>query len=183
MLIGKLGTLLSSTKGAAAAVVVIAAAAGTLVAAANEDVQNAVSTTVETITRSADSNKPAVVAARNDADKKLRSAFQDDHQKIVKLHSTQVQSTDRAALNDAVDKADAALRDRLTKALDDVAALTLGRNGHESPKPTGSPDIKKEFTAETQTKIDDIVRTAIEDMDKIAKDVADAVAKLTLRTK
>jgi hypothetical protein len=181
MFIGKLRSLLSSIKGAAAAVIVIAAATGTVVAAANEDVQNAVSNTVDTITRGADSNKPAVVAARNDADKKLRSAFQDDHQKVVKLHSAQVQ--DRAALNDAVNKADKALRDRLTKALDDVAALTLGRNGHESPKPTGSPDIKKDFTAETQTKIDDVVKTAILEMDEIAKGVVDAVAKLTPRTK
>jgi hypothetical protein len=184
LLLTNLATLLSTTKGAAAATVV-AAAALTGVAATNQDVQNAVNTTVQTITRSADSSQPAVVAARNKADKDLRSAFQADQQKLAKLHSTHVDNTDRATLNDTVNKADAALRDRLTMALNDVAALTLGRNGLEGASgatgatgATGSPDIKKEFTADTQTKIDEVVTTAVTDMDKIAKDAEDAVALL-----
>jgi hypothetical protein len=188
LLLTNLATLLSTTKGAAAATVV-AAAALTGVAATNQDVQNAVNTTVQTITRSADSSQPAVVAARNKADKDLRSAFQADQQKLAKLHSTHVDNTDRATLNDTVNKADAALRDRLTKALNDVAALTLGRNGLEGASgatgatgATGSPDIKKEFTAETQTKIDEVVTTAITEMDKIAKDAEDAVALLPTST-
>jgi hypothetical protein len=184
LLITNLAALLSTTKGAAAATVV-AAAALTGVAATNQDVQNAVNTTVQTITRSADSSQPAVVAARNKADKDLREAFRVDQQKLAKLHSTHVDNTDRALLNNTVNTADAALRDRLTKALNDVAALTLGRNGLEGASgatgatgATGSPDIKKEFTAETQTKIDDVVTTAVTDMDKIAKDAEDAVALL-----
>jgi hypothetical protein len=182
MLAGKLLSLLGTAKGAAAAAVVVAAAAGSAVAATNEDVQTAVSTTVQNTTRSADSSRPAVVASRNDADKQLRDAFHDDQQTLAKVHSTHVESTDRAALNETVGKADAALRDRLAKALDEVAALTLGRNGHESPKPTGSPDIKKDFTAETQAKIDEAVKTAIQDMDKIVKDAEDAVALLATTT-
>jgi len=181
MLLTNLAAFLSTTKGAAAATVV-AAAALTGVAATNQDVQNAVNTTVQTITRSADSSQPAVVAARNKADKDLRDAFRADQQKIAKLHSTHVDNTDRATLNTTVNTADAALRDRLTKALNDVAALTLGRNGLEGASgatgSTGSPDIKKEFTADTQTKIDEVVTTAVTDMDKIAKDAEDAVALL-----
>src|SRR5713226_2752591 len=149
MLLGKALAILSTLKGAAAATVVVAAAVGTGVAATNQDVQNAVNTAVETVTGKA-SAQPAVVAARNDADKKLRDAFQDDQQKLAKLHSTHVDSTDRAKLGDAINTADAKLRARLTQALDDVAALTLGRNGLESPKPTGSPDIKIPLPADAQ---------------------------------
>jgi hypothetical protein len=185
MLLSKLTTLLSTTKGAAAATAVAAAALTSGVAATNQDVQNAVNTAVDTITRSSDSSQPAVVAARNKADKDLRDAFQTDQQKLAKLHSTHVDNTDRAKLTDTVNKADAALRARLTLALNDVAALTLGREGLEGASgatgatgATGAPDIKIPFTTETQGKIDDIVKTAITDMDTIAKDAADAVALL-----
>ena len=94
-------------------------------------------------------------------------------------------------LNDTVNKADAALRDRLTKALNDVAALTLGREGLEGASgatgstgatgatgSTGAPDIKTPFTTETQGKINDIVQTAIIDMDNIEKGAEAAVALL-----
>lgn len=181
MLFGKALAILSNLKGAAAATMVAAAAVGTGVAATNEDVQNVVNTAVETVTGKA-SAQPAVVAARNDADKKLRDAFQDDQQKLAKMHSTHVDSTDRAKLGDAINTADAALRARLTQALDDVAALTLGRNGLESPKPTGSPDIKIPFTADKQSKVDDIVKTAIADMDKLVSDAETAVAALPTLT-
>ena len=181
MLVGKALAILSTLKGAAAATVVVAAAVGTGVVATNEDVRTAVTNAVESVAGTT-SAQPAVVGARNDADKKLRDAFQDDQQKLAKLHSTHVDSADRAKLDDTINTADAALRARLTKALNDVAALTLGREGLESPKPTGSPDIKTAFTADTQAKIDDIVKTAIGDMDKIAKDAADAVALLQTAT-
>jgi hypothetical protein len=181
MLLSKLLAILSTAKGAAAATVVVAAAVGTAVAATNADVQNAVSATVQNVTQSSEakaSNQPAVVASRNDADKKLRDVFQIDQQRLARLHSTHVDSTDRAKLDDTLNTAGALLRARLTKALDDVAALTLGREGLESPKPTGSPDIKPPFTAATQAKIDDIVKTAIADMDKIERNAEDAVALL-----
>ena len=77
-----------------------------------------------------------------------------------------------------VSSADAKLRARLTKALDDVAALTLGREGRESPKPTGSPDVKASFTTDAQKKVDDTVTTAITDMDKIVSDTATAIGTL-----
>ena len=181
MIVGKALSVLSTLKGAAAATVVVAAAVSTGVAATNEDVRTAVTNAVETVTGQA-SAKPAVVTARNEADKKLRDAFQDDQQKLTKLHSTHVDSTDRAKLDDTINSADAKLRARLTQALDDVAALTLGREGLESPKPTGSPDIKIPFAADAQSKIDDIVTTAIKDMDKLATDAETAVAALPTMT-
>jgi len=180
-MLSKLLALLSTAKGAAAATVVAAAVVGTGVAATNQDVRDAVSTTVQSVTESNDakaSNQPAIVAARNDADKKLRDAFRDDQQKLEKLRSTHVDSTDRAKLDDTVNTADAALRARLTKALNDVAALTIGREGLESPRPTGSPDVKASFTTDAQKKVDDIVSAAIKDMDKIVKDAETAVAAL-----
>jgi hypothetical protein len=174
MLLGKALAILSTLKGAAAATVVVAAAVGTGVAATNEDVQNAITTTIQNVTNSADSNRPAVVTARNKADADLRGAFQLDQQKLAKLHDTHV--TDRAMLNDTVNKAEAALRAELTKALDKVATFTLGREGRESPRPTGSPDIKVAFTA--QSDLDTWVTDEIAAMAKIEKDAEDAVALL-----
>jgi hypothetical protein len=177
--LSKLLALLSTAKGAAAATVVAAAAVGTGVAATHQDVRDAVSTTVQNVTQSTDaksSNQPAVVVARIDADKTLREAFQDDQKKLEKLHSTRVDRADRARLDDIVNKADAALRAELTKALDKVATLTLGREGRESPRPTGSPDIKIAFTA--QSELDKWVTDEIAAMDKIAKDAETAVAAL-----
>ncbi len=185
----KLLSLLGTAKGAAAAAAIAAAAVGTGVVATNQDVQSAITTTVQNVTQAnaSPSGQPAVVAARNDADKKLRVAFQDDQQKLEKLRSTKVESSDRAKLDDLLKAADAKLRARLTKALDDVAALTLGREGLEasgSPKPTGnakpstSPDVKATFTSDAQAKVDAIVKTAIADMDKIAADAEAAAAAL-----
>ena len=179
-MISKLLTLLGTAKGAVAAGAIVAAAATTGVAATNTDVQNAITTTVQNITQAnaSPSAQPAVVASRNLADQKLRSAFQDDQQKLEKLHSTKVTSADRARLDDMVSTADANLRARLTKALDDVAALTLGREGRESPKPTGSPDVKASFTTDAQKKVDDTVTIAITDMDKIVSDTVTAIGTL-----
>jgi len=170
MLLGKLLAILSTAKGAAAASVIVAAAVGTGVAATNVDVQTAISATVRNLAEGADakaSNRPAVVTARNDADKKLRDAFQEDQQKLAKLHSTQVDGTVRVKLTDTVNTADTALRARLTLALNDIATATLGREGLESPKPTGSPDIKVVFTTEMQAKLDVMVAAAITDMNGI----------------
>jgi len=183
----KLLTLLSTANGAAAAGVLAAASVGTGVAATNPDVQNAVGTAVENVTAAVSSvvnPQPAVVVARNDADKKLRGAFQKDQQALEKLRGTKVESADRAKLDDLLATADGKLRDRLTLALNDVAALTLGRNGLEpsgSPKPTGSakpsasPDVKASFTADAQAKVDAIMTSAIADMDKIVADATAAV--------
>ena len=200
-MISKLLSLLSTAKGAAAATVIAAAGVTGGVVATNPDVQNAIGTTVQNVTRTVTntspkpsaeakasaSGQPTVVAARNDADKKLRDAFQNDQQKIEKLRSTKVEGADRAKLGDLLKDADGKLRDRLTTALNDVAALTLGREGLEasgspkpsgSGKPSGSPDVKVAFTTDAQAKVDAIVKAAIADLDKIAADVEKAVVAL-----
>ncbi|GAC1489763.1 MAG: hypothetical protein NVS1B1_06930 [Candidatus Limnocylindrales bacterium] len=204
-MISKLLSLLSTAKGAAAATVIAAAGVTGGVVATNPEVQDAVGTAVQNVTetvtgvtqpstkspkpsdeaKASGSAQPAVVAARNDADKKLREAAQDDQQKLEKLRDTKVEGADRAKLDDAIKDADAKLRDRLTKALNDVAALTLGREGLEasgspkpSVKPSGSPDVKVPFTADAQTKVDAIVKAAIADMAKITADAEAAVALL-----
>ncbi len=199
----KLLALLGTAKGAAAAAVIVAAAVTGGVVATNPDVQHGITTAVQNVTgqtpanpsaspkgaaaNASPSGQPAVVAARNDAGKKLRTAFQDDQQTLEKLRRTQVQGTDRAKLESTVSDADTKLRARLTKALDDVAALTLGREGLEasaspnpsaSAKPSGSPDVKVTFTADTQAKVDAIVKTAIADMAKLVADAQAAVATL-----
>lgn len=193
-MIDKLLSLLSTAKGAAAATVIATAGVTGGVAATNQDVQEAISTAVQNVTQLAGaspsaraSNQPAVVAARNDAGQRLREAFRVDQQKLEKLRATKVEGDDRAKLTDLVTEADAKLRARLTKALDDVAVLTLGREGLDpsfspkpsaSGKPSGSPDVKASFTADAQTKLDEIVKTAIADMDKIVSDAEAAAAAL-----
>ena len=182
-MLSKLLILLSTAKGAAAATVIAGAAVAGGVTATNPDVQQALGSAVDNVTHA---GQPPVVAARNDADKKLRDAFQNDQKTLEKLHSTKVEGADRQKLDDTVNTADAALRARLTKALDDVAALTLGREGRESgspkpsgsAKPSGSPDVKASFTPASQAAVDAIVSSAIADMDKIVKDAEAAVAAL-----
>ena len=176
-MLAKLLALLSTAKGATAAGVIAAAAVGTGVTVTNHDVQNALSTALKNLAEQAEgSARPAVVTARNDADQKLRDAFQTDQQKLAKLHDTKVAISDREKLNDLLNTADQKLRDRMTKALNDVAALTLGREGQESPKPTGSPDVKTTFTPDMQIKVDAVVNAAITDLNKITSDAETAVA-------
>lgn len=200
-MVSKLLSLLSTAKGAAAATVIAAAGVTTGVAATNPDVQSAIGTTIENVTQAVTTTSPSAspsaqadasaqpqaVAARNDADKQLRDAFQADQQKLEKLRSTKVDGADRAKLDDAIKTADAKLRDGLTTALNDVAALTLGRNGLDAsgaPKPSGSakpsssPDVKVPFTSASQTKIDAIVKAAVADMDKIVADAEATVGAL-----
>lgn len=193
-MISKLLTILSTAKGAAAAGVLAAASVGTGVAATNPDVQNAVGTTVQNVTEAVSNvvdPKPPVVAARNTADRKIRDAFQNDQQKLEKLRSTKVEGDGRGKLEDLLKTADAKLRARLTLALNDTAALTLGREGAEgsakpsgspkaegSAKPSGSPDVKVAFSADAQLKVDAIVAAAIADMDKIVADATSAVTAL-----
>ncbi len=193
-MLSKLLTLLSTAKGAAAVAVIAAAGVTTGVVATNSDVQHALGVAVQTRTPEASespdpsgSGQPAVVAARNDADKRLRDAFQDDQQKLEKLRGAKVDGADRSKLDDLLKAADTKLRERLTRGLDDVAALTLGREGREasgspkpsaSAKPSGSPDVKASFTADAQAKIDAVVTAAIADMAKIVADAETAAAAL-----
>lgn len=178
-MISKLLSVLSTAKGAAVAVVIVAAGVTAGVAATNPDVRSAIADVTHV-------GQPAVVAARNDADKNLREAFQDDQRKLEKLRSSKVDGPDRRKLEDIVNAADQKLRARLTTALDDVAALTLGREGLESPKPSGSPsakpsgspDVKVSFSPAAAAQVDAIVSAAIADMDKIVKDAEAAVAAL-----
>jgi hypothetical protein len=195
-MLAKLLTLLGGAKGAALVVVVAGAAATTGVVATNPDVQQTVQKTVEQVTGSTDcshNGQPAVVAGRNDLDKMLRDAFQDDQTALAKLHSAKVESADRSKLNDLVNEADAKLRARLTKALNDVAAQTLGRVGlvenaasttttTTTTTETGSCDrgANVAFSDSDRTNLETTVVTpAIADMDGIVKDATAAADKLT----
>jgi hypothetical protein len=191
-MLAKLLSVLTSAKGAAAAVVIAGAATSSGVVATNEDVRTAISGAIETIASQptssqlrgpagasarpspSGSGQPAVVAARNTADKDLRDAFQDDQQRLEKLRGTRVDGADRQKLNDIITAADAKLRDRLTKALNDVAALTLGREGQGSASPAARPS----FAQAAQPQVDAIVRTAIADMAAIVTAAENAVSAL-----
>jgi len=199
----KLVSLLTTVKGVAAATLIAGATVGTGVLVVDPAARDAIGTAVQNISSptssqlkeaegsarpsgrpsASPSGQPAIVAARNSADQDLRRAFQDDQQALEKLRGTRVDGPDREKLNDVIRTADEKLRERLTRALNAVAALTLGREGQEasaspraSARPSGSPDVRASFTPAAQAQIDAIVKAAIADMATIVSDAEKAVA-------
>src|SRR5690242_331677 len=147
-MLAKLLTLLSASKGAAVGAVVVLGAATVTVGSSSPDVQDAVNNVVQTVTGQSlttadrarsdcDHGQPAVVAQRNAATKLIDAAFQTDQKALEGLRGKGV---DNKAAGDLIKTADDQLKDLRTKALNDVAALTLGREGQN--KPTGSPSPK-----------------------------------------
>jgi len=150
----KLLTLLAATKGATVAAVVVLGAATITVGATTPEVQDAVKQVVETVTgqtststtartfsSDCDRGQPAVVAQRNAATKLIDAAFQVDQKALESLRGKGV---DNKAAGDLIKTADDSLKDLRTQALNDVAKLTLGREGQDkasgSPKPSKSPE-------------------------------------------
>ena len=145
-MLAKLLSVLAATKGATVAVVIVLGAATVTVGASSPDVQDTVHNVVLTVTGQTtdeaktdknDCGQPAVVAQRNAATKLLDAAFQQDHKALEDLRGKGV---DNKAAGDTIKTADDQLKELRTKALNDVAALTLGRDGQN--KPSGSPSAK-----------------------------------------
>ncbi len=135
-MLAKLLALLAQTKGATVAAVLIAGAATATVAATTPEVQDAVqqltanvglSSTHRDCTGEDGQGQPAVVAQRNAAEKLLRDAYNTDHKALEDLRGGK--DVDNKAVGEIVHKYDDQLRDTLNTALNDVAALTLGREG------------------------------------------------------
>ena len=146
-MLAKLLALLAATKGATVAAVVVLGAATMTVGATTPEAQDAVKTVMQTLNvqteqsdRSDCGGQPAVVAQRNAATKLIDAAWQDDHKGLEDLRGKGVDNQAAGAL---IKTADDQLKDLRTKALNDVAALTLGREGQNttngSPKPSKSP--------------------------------------------
>lgn len=151
---GKLVSLLAQAKGAAAATVFIAGGVTATVAATNPEVQDTVTNVTTSISQTLSSvtqlspkctvaedaknggGQPAVVAQRNAADKLLRDAWNNDKKKLNDLRGGK--DVDNKTANDIVKKYDDQLKDTLDKALNDVAALTLGRVGQLAKDGTSS---------------------------------------------
>ena len=154
-MLAKLLTLLAATKGATVAAVVVLSAATVTVGATTPEVQDAVKQVIETVTgqttqtsdaartfkTDCDRGQPAVVAQRNAATKLINAAFQTDHKALEELRGKGV---DNKAAGDLIKTADEKLKDIRTTARNDVAKLTLGREGQDkasgSPKPSKSPE-------------------------------------------
>jgi hypothetical protein len=94
--------------------------------------------------------QPVVVAQRNAADKLLRDAYQSSHRELTDLRGGK--DVDHQKASEIVKDAQEELREVLRTSLNEVAALTLGREGQlkdksgdddetasPSPTPTGSP--------------------------------------------
>jgi len=150
--LAKLLTLLAATKGATVAAAVVLAAATVTVGASTPEVQEAVANVVQTVTgqtsdtarafkTDCDHGQPAAVAQRNAATKLIDAAFQKDQKALEELRGKGV---DNKAAGDLIKTGDDSLKSIRTKALNDVAALTLGREGQTkasgSPKPSKSPE-------------------------------------------
>src|SRR5438477_2922924 len=148
-MLAKLLTLLSASKGAAVAAAVVLGAATVTVGASSPEVQDAVQNVVNVVTGNATSDtarsfkndcqpgQPAVVAQRNAATKLIDATFQQDQKALEQLRGKGV---DNKAAGDLIKTADDQLKDLRTTALNDVAGLTLGRDGQN--KPSGSPSAK-----------------------------------------
>jgi len=144
-MLAKLLALITATKGATVAAVVVLGAATMTVGATTPEVQDAVKAVMQTLNvqteqtdRSDCGGQPAVVAQRNAATKLIDAAWQDDHKGLEDLRGKGVDNQAAGAL---IKTADDQLKDLRTKALNDVAALTLGREGQN--KPSGSPEPSK----------------------------------------
>ena len=154
-MLAKLLTLLTASKGAAVAAAIVLGAATVTVGASSPEVQDAVNQVVQTVTgqttqtsdaaralkTDCDHGQPAVVAQRNAATKLIDAAFQKDQKALEELRKG---GGDKAA-SDLIKTADEKLKDLRTKARNDVAALTQGREGQDeqatgSPKPSKSPE-------------------------------------------
>lgn len=153
-MLAKLMLMLSASKGAVVAAAVVLGASTITVGASSPELQDAVNNVVQTVTGQGTSEsarrlrddcgqgQPAVVAQRNAATKLVDAAFQVDQKALEGLRGKGV---DNKAAGDLIKTADDQLRNTRTKALNDVAALTLGRNGQNkppvspSPKPSTSP--------------------------------------------
>jgi len=149
-MLGKLLALIAQTKGATLAAVLVASAATATVAATTPEVQDAVQQLTANIGLSSHRDcdngggQPAVVAQRNAAEKLLRDAYNKDHKALEDLRGGK--DVDNKAVGDIVRNYDDQLRDTLNTALNDVAALTLGREGQvrkatASTTGTASPSI------------------------------------------
>jgi hypothetical protein len=157
MLFGKLVAMLAHAKGASVAIVVTVSAATATVGAATPEVQDAVREVAAAVgvdltgtthganaLRGCDDQKgqPAVVAQRNAADKLVRAAYEADRKALQDLRGGK--DVDNRLVGEIVRKYDDQLRDTMNKALSDVAALTLGREGQvrkaaASASPSASP--------------------------------------------
>jgi hypothetical protein len=167
MLFGKLVALLAQAKGSSIAIVVTVSAATATVGATTPEVQDAVrdiaaavgvdlsSTHGANALRGCDDQKgqPAVVAQRNAADKIIRAAYQENRKELDDLRGGK--DVDNRLVGEIVRKYDDQMRDTMNKALVDVAALTLGREGQvrkaeasasASPSPSVSASPKPSCT-------------------------------------
>lgn len=220
----KIAGLLANAKGAAAATLIAGSAVAGGTVAAVPEARVAVTETVGSATTSLGSavaavahaanarratdtgcGKPEIVAQRNEADRQLRDAFQDDHKTLTGLRGGK--DSDPRKVNSVVKKATDDLRAVLTVALTDVARETQGRTGlvakanasasalpspstSPSPSPSASPSPSPSASAvacaEPSGKpaevtlnavLSAIVAKATSDMDAIvAKATADAAA-------
>lgn len=149
-MLAKLLAMLAQAKGASIAIVVTVSAATATVGAATPEVQNAVRDVAAAVgldltdthgarTCADDQGQPEVVAQRNAADKLLRAAYEVDHKALTGLRGGKDQ--DSKLVGDVVRDYDDQLRGKLNKALVDVAAVTLGREGQVRKAESVSPAV------------------------------------------
>jgi hypothetical protein len=150
-MLAKLLAYLAHAKGASIAIVVTVSAATATVGAATPEVQDTVRDVAAAVgldlndTHGANAlrgcddqtGQPAVVAQRNTADKLLRATYEVDHKALIDLRGGK--DLDNKLVGDVVRDYDDQLRDTLNKALVDVAALTLGREGQVRKAESASP--------------------------------------------
>jgi len=156
---GKRVAMLAQAKGASIAIVVTVSAATATVGASTPEVQDTVRDVAAALgldltdTHGANAlrgcddqtGQPAVVAQRNAADKLVRAAYEKDHKTLSDLRGGK--DVDSRLVGEIVRKYDDQLRETMNKALTDVAALTLGREGQVRKAASASPSASPATTA------------------------------------
>jgi hypothetical protein len=182
-MLAKLMALLAATKGATVAAVVVLGAATATVGATSPEVQDTVKQAVEAVTgQTADKNdcdkgQPAVVAQRNAATKLIDAAFQKDHKALEELRG---KGGDNKAAADLLKTADEKLKGFRTKALNDVAALTLGREGQNKTSDSTTPTTTTTTTTCVTAPTTSTTTTTTEDAPKTDAGKPDQEGRVTV---
>ncbi len=130
--------------------------------------------TVEVDKNDCDTGEPAVVAQRNAATKLIDAAFQKDHKALEDLRG---KGGDNKAVADLNKTADEKLKDLRTTALNDVAKLTLGREGQTKDGDATTPTTT---TTTTTTCVTAPTTTTAEDAPKADAGKPDQEGRVTV---
>ena len=131
-----------------------------------------------TTTDGAARSRAEVASVRNSTAAELRDAEQAAQTQLQELKKA-ARDAEGPKLNDLVNGAGAKLKSRLTTALNDTAALTLGREGHQDGASTGPAAKCAAAAADAATWLAAVLSEAKGDFAKIVADATSGASAVT----